>query len=1001
MKIKFDSDQKHQRAAWDSAVDVFAGQELNQTVFSITSARTIGVKDVFTQEEHDQGFGNRLRLPEERMLENVRNIQIRNGLKPVETMESLDFTIEMETGTGKTYVYLRSVFEMKKRYGMSKFIIVVPSLAIKEGTLKFLKITESHFKEQYDNIPYDYFQYDSSRLDQVRGFCVNDYLQIMVINIDAFRKSFTDPAKESKANVIHRWNDKMQGVPVRFVQSTNPIVIIDEPQSVDTTAKSAEAIRSLNPLCTFRYSATHIEKHNMLYKLDSIDAYEQKLVKQIEVASLRIKDFHNKAYVKLLSVDNEKGHRAKIELDIQKKSGVKRDKRWIRQGVDLFELSGGRSIYEGYVVNDIHCEEGKEYIDFTGKPEVIRLNHAIGDVDEGASKRLQIRKTVEEHLDKELRLRPMGIKVLSLFFIDRVANYRDENGPDGKGKYALTFEEEYAKAIRKPKYETLFSDADREELPALVHDGYFSRDKKGTLKDTRGTDKADEDTYALIMKDKEKLLSFDSKLGFIFSHSALKEGWDNPNVFQICTLNETRSPLKKRQEIGRGLRICVNQQGERVHGFEVNTLTVMVNESYEDFVKGLQKEIEEEEGIRFGVVERHGFANLVIDREHGEPTLLGTEKSEELWNTLLEKEYIDPTGKVTDKLKKALEDNDFLLPTTFQNQRDAVVAVLKKIAGGLQVKNVRDKRKISLNRRIFESAEFRDLWDRVKYKTVYDVKFDPEQLIRQCAESLRDNLVIGKAKYDYATAKTEINPGGVSVIDIREKTDSYDLRDYPLPDILSCLQNETRLKRKSVFRILMESGRLDSFKNNPQKFITQAKKLILSTMKNLIVDGIKYRKIGDLHFYAQELFESEELIGYLNKNMIQAEKSPYDHVVYDSGIESDFARKFESNQAVKVYAKLPGWFKIDTPLGAYNPDWAVLFEQEGKERLYFVVESKGTALEEDLRRIEKHKFNCGKEHFKAVGLENGGCVLADDYDTLIGKAEQAQANFRPSQPHSL
>ena len=984
MKIKFDPNQTHQRRAWESAESVFEGQELNKTTFSMPSIRPVGDLDALMQSQTDKGFGNRLRLLDEEIQENVRKIQLNNGLKQTKELKSRDFTIEMETGTGKTYVYLRSVFEMNKKYGFTKFIIVVPSIAIKEGVYKSLQMTETHFREQYDNVPFDYFVYDSGRLEQVRSFATNDYIQIMVINIDAFRKSFTDPSKETSANIIHRWNDKMQGVPIDFIKSTNPIVIIDEPQSVDTTAKSAEAIKSLNPLCTFRYSATHVEKHNMLYKLDSIDAYEQKLVKQIEVASIQVKDGHNKAYIKLLAVDNKNGHRAKIELDIQQQGSVKRDVKWVKQGDDLLSISKGRSIYDGYVVNDIYCEEGNEYIDFTSKPDIIRLHHAIGDVSEDEYKRLQIRKTIEEHLDKELKLTPMGIKVLSLFFIDKVANYRDYDAPGQKGKYAIMFEEEYARASKKPKYNSLFSDMDTDNLPELVHNGYFSQDKNG-FKDTSGTTKADEDTYSLIMKDKEKLLSFDSKLKFIFSHSALKEGWDNPNVFQICTLNETKSTIKKRQEIGRGLRISVNQDGERVHGFDVNTLTVMANESYEDFVEGLQKEIEKEEGIKFGVIEDHSFANIVIEKEDGEQAFLGAEASETIWKDLLESKYIDQRGKVTDELKKALKDDNVTLPEQFEDQREAITATLKKVAGGLNIKNNDDKRTVKLNKAVFDSPEFKELWDRIKYKTIYNVDFNPNELINKCAESIQKNLIVGKTKFNYARAKTEISKGGVNVTDSQESTHLYDVRDYQIPDILSYLQNETNLKRQSILDILIKSGRLDDFKNNPQKFIDEVKEVIKREMRRFIVDGIKYHKIGNDHFYAQELFESEELIGYLNKNMIEAEKSAYDHVVYDSDIESGLAQAFEKNEEVKVYAKLPGWFKIDTPLGSYNPDWAVLLELDGQEKLYFVVESKGTVFEDMLRDVEQAKIHCGREHFKALG-EDARYMVASNYETFIDQA---------------
>ena len=986
MKIKFDPNQTHQSIALESVFNVFDGQELNKTMFSMPTIQhsDTSTGDLYSNQT-EMGYANRLKLLPEEVLENVRKTQLKNGLKQSKgEMKSLDFTVEMETGTGKTYVYLRSMFEMHKLYGFTKFIVVVPSIAIKEGVLKSLQMTEDHFRGLYDNTPFDYFTYDSKDLSKVRSFATNDYIQIMVINIDAFRRSFTDKTKETSANIIHRWNDKMQGVPIEFIKETNPVVIIDEPQSVDTTKKASEAIKSLNPLCTFRYSATHVDKHHMLYKLDSIDAYEQKLVKQIEVASIQVKDGNNKAYIKLLSVDNKNGHRARIEVDVQLAGNVKKKAFWVKSGQDLMELTK-RSIYDGYIVNDIYCEEGNEYIDFTSKEEIIRLNHAIGEVNEDEYKRLQIRKTIEEHLDKELRLTPMGIKVLSLFFIDKVSNYRDYDAPDTKGKYARMFEEEYAKAIKKPKYNSLFSDMDTDSLPELVHEGYFSSDKKG-LKDTSGTTKADEDTYALIMKNKEKLLSFDSKLKFIFSHSALKEGWDNPNVFQICTLNETKSTIKKRQEIGRGLRIAVNQDGERVHGFEVNTLTVMANESYEDFVEGLQKEIEKEEGIRFGVVTDHLFANIVIQDKDGNDIFLGAEKSEAIHKHLLEQGYIDSRDKVTDALRVALKADDVVLPKDCAEYADQIVGSLKKIAGGLNIKNNDDKRTVQLNKAVFESAEFKELWEKVKYKTTYNVDFDPEELIKNCAEKIKNTLVVGKTKFTYEKATAEITRSGVDVMEMRESTHLYDARDYKLPDILSYLQNETNLKRRSILDILLKSERLESFKNNPQKFIDEVKGIIKREMSRFVVDGIKYQKIGEDYFYAQELFENEELIGYLNKNMIEAERSIYDHVVYDSDTESKLAQSFEINDEVKVYAKLPSWFKIDTPLGTYNPDWAVLMEMDGTERLYFVVETKntgtGTVIEDLLKASEQDKIACGRKHFEALN-SGANYVVASDYDTLL------------------
>ncbi|WP_034636153.1 type III restriction-modification system endonuclease, partial [Chitinivibrio alkaliphilus] len=979
MKIKFDANLDFQKQAIESVTGVFEGQEICQTNFTVAPLQYT-TQQVIPSMENNLGVGNRLKLLPEDIHKNIRKIQLKNGLAPSEKMNSMDFTVEMETGTGKTYVYLRSIFEMNRLYGFTKFIIVVPSIAIKEGVYKSLQITVDHFRELYENVSFDYFVYDSSKLSDVRNFATSPDIQVMVINIDAFRKSFSDPEKENKANIIHRSHDRMTGAkPIEYIQETNPIVIVDEPQSVDTTSKSKEAIRSLNPLCTLRYSATHVDKHHMLYKLDSVDAYEKKLVKQIEVAGVEVKDGHNKAYIKLLSVNNKKSPiTAQVEIDSRLKNGsMKRKKIKVKSGDDLLDKSGGRDIYDGYIIEDIYCEKGNEYISFTSKPEILKLGQAIGEVDPDEYKCLQIRKTIEEHLDKEMRLRPQGIKVLSLFFIDKVANYRwyDEDGNPQKGKFALMFEKEYARAIRKPKYSTLFEGADLNTVAAGVHNGYFAVDKKkdasgnARLKDASGKTLADESAYNLIMKEKEKLLSFDSKLKFIFSHSALKEGWDNPNVFQICTLNETNSVIKKRQEIGRGLRICVNQDGERVHGFEVNTLTVMANESYEKFAEQLQKEIEQEEGIKFGVVEEHLFANIVVPVDDYNNEHLGVDASKKLWDHLKTTGYIDTKGKVQDSLKTALKSGELELPEEFKEQAPHIAAVLKKVSGNLNIKNRDDKKKVSLNKSVFLSPEFKELWDRIKYKTTFRVDFDVETLAAKCAEEIKGNLQVGKARFIYRKAKAEIDRGGVHAEQVQETASVYESRSFELPDLITYLQNETNLTRRTIVKIINDSGRLESFKNNPQKFIEQVSTIIQHQMRLFVVDGIKYHKIGDEHFYAQELFSDNELFGYLQKNMVESQKSVFDHVVYDSDVELEFATAFERSDDIKLYAKLPDWFKIDTPLGTYNPDWAVLIEVDGKEKLYFVVETKSTLFTDALRPTEKAKIACGKEHFKALGKE--------------------------------
>ena len=982
MKIQFDPNLDHQKRAIESVAGVFEGQQIGRTSFTVAPLHQ-SAQQAIPGMENSLGIGNRLKLFHEDIHQNIRKIQLKNGLAPSRTMNSMDFTVEMETGTGKTYVYLRTIFEMNRRYGFTKFIIVVPSIAIKEGVHKSLQMTESHFKALYENVSFDYFIYDSSKLSAVRNFASSADIQIMVINIDAFRKSFTDPEKESKANIIHRRHDRMTGAkPIEYIQETRPIVIIDEPQSVDSTAKSKEAIASLKPLCTLRYSATHIDKHHMLYRLNSIDAFEQKLVKQIEVAGIEVKDGHNKAYIKLLGVNNTKSPiTARIQIDSRMKNGnIKRKDVVVSSGADLLDVkySGGRDIYDGYIIEDIYCEEGRESISFTSKPEILKLGQAIGDVDPDYYKRLQIRKTIEEHLDKEKNLRPRGIKVLSLFFIDKVAHYRSYDRDDNprKGKFALMFEEEYVRAIGKPKYSRLFEGLDSDTPAADVHNGYFAVDKKKDargnrmFKDTSGkTETADAGAYNLIMKEKEKLLSFDSKLRFIFSHSALKEGWDNPNVFQICTLNETNSVIRKRQEIGRGLRICVNQNGERVHGFEVNTLTVMANESYEQFAGQLQKEIETEEGISFGVVDQHLFADMAVPIDGHNNEYLGMEASRKLWDHLKTAGYIDARGKVQDYLRDALKNGDLELTEEFQTHAPLIVGVLKKVSGSLNIRNRDEKKSVSLNKAVFFSPDFKELWDRIKYKTTFRVDFDGDKLASECAEEIKKMPSVGKARFMYRKAKVDISRGGVHPEQVRETAAVYESRDFELPDLITHLQNDTRLTRRTIVGIIIASGLLKSFKNNPQKCIEQVSTIIRRQMRLFVVDGIKYHRIGNDQCYAQELFRDNELFGYLGKNMAESRKSVFDHVVYDSDTERNFASSLERNDDIKLYAKLPDWFRIDTPLGTYNPDWAVLVERDGTEKLYCVVETKGTRFRDELRPVERAKIECGEKHFKALGTE--------------------------------
>lgn len=969
MKLKFDSNLQYQNEAIESAVKLFDGQSSVMSYFSFPGQQTL---------DSGHGVGNKLELTTDEILNNLRDVQVFEKLAPSTSLDSRpDFTIEMETGTGKTYVYLKTIFELNKKYGFTKFIIVVPSIAIKEGVYKSLQITQEHFKGLYDNVIYDYFIYDSQKLEQVRNFSVSSNIQIMVINIDAFRKSFTDPSKETKANIIHRPNDKLNGLrPIELIQETNPIVIIDEPQSTSSTAKAQEAIASLNPLCTFQYSATPKDKTNLIYKLDAVDAYEMDLVKQIEVASLETVDSHNDAYLKLVSVDNKKSPiTAKIELDAIVKGSVKRKSVKVKKGDVLSSKKlANREIYDNFMIDEIYCEEGNEYVSFANNDTILRIGKAVGDIDDLVLKRQQIHATIEEHLDKELKLNKKGIKVLSLFFIDKVANYRqyDTDGNPVKGIYAQMFEEEYEKLIKKPKYEKLGENILSQEV-SKVHNGYFSVDKKGKFKDSKaagkekvGKSKDDEDTYSLIMRDKEKLLSFSEPLRFIFSHSALREGWDNPNVFQICTLNETSSTMKKRQEIGRGLRLCVNQDGERIHDKNVNILTIMANESYESFAKGLQQEMEDEEGFKFGIIDKYMFAHLTHTNRKGEVVPIDKQGSLMIYNFFKEKNYIDGKGKVQEALKVAVENNSVEVPERFEDIRDAIVEVAAKPTRSLNIKPARQRREVKVNKQVFLKPEFKEFWDKIKTKTTYHVEYDTEELIANCCVAMEEELDINFPKLLYTKSGIRIDSSGVSTEEELREIVSAQTEDIALPDIITFLQNETYLTRKTLVAILIESGTLYLFKRNPQEYMEAVVKIINRELNKLIIDGIKYTKLED--YYLQEKLEEDELWGYLNENMIESanDKSVYNYVVYDSETEKKFVQRLESDERVVYYVKLPNWFKVNTPIGNYNPDWAIYLKNNDEKKLYFVIETKGNVDEDTLRPSEVAKIKCGKKHFAAL-----------------------------------
>ncbi|MGL4273738.1 MAG: DEAD/DEAH box helicase family protein [Pseudomonas paracarnis] len=648
MKLHFEPNLDYQLHAIEAVCDLFRGQEQCRTEFTVTMRLPDEAQMSLDVAQSDLGMGNRLTLLDDELLKNLSDIQLRGGLPPSGSLTSGDFTVEMETGTGKTYVYLRTIFELNKRYGFTKFVIVVPSVAIKEGVYKTLQITEEHFKGLYAGVPFDYFLYDSAKPGPVRNFATSANIQIMVVTVGAINKK--------DVNNLYKESEKTGGEkPIDLIKATRPIIIVDEPQSVDggLEGRGKEALDAMNPLCTLRYSATHVDKHHMVYRLDAVDAYERKLVKQIEVASATVEDAHNKPFVRLVKVENKRGRiSAKVELDKQAAAGVQRVEVTVSDGDDLQQSADGRAIYADFRVGEINTAKGEEFMElrYPGGEVFLQPGQAHGDVDALAVQREMIRRTIKEHLDKEKHLRPLGIKVLSLFFIDAVDKYRqyDADGQPVKGVYAQIFEEEYRRAAKLPAYQSLFAEIDLASAAEEVHNGYFSIDKKGGWTDTAennaGNRENAERAYNLIMKEKEKLLSFSTPLKFIFSHSALKEGWDNPNVFQICTLRDIQTERERRQTIGRGLRLCVNQDGERVRGFEVNTLTVVATENYEQFAENLQKEIEKDTGIRFGIVEQHQFAAIAVTGADGHAAPLGMEQSKALWEHLKAAGHIDATG---------------------------------------------------------------------------------------------------------------------------------------------------------------------------------------------------------------------------------------------------------------------------------------------------------------------------------------------------------------------
>jgi len=959
LRLQFDPDQKHQLDAVGSVVRLFEGLPHQAGAFAL-GQEVVPNLPIFES------------LSESWLAENLRVVQQQNDL-PTDLLAELDvdeglelegvsnaswrcpsFTVEMETGTGKTYAYVRTIYELRKQYGFSKFIIVVPSIAIYEGVIKNFQITRDHFSALYGNERVNVIEYEGSKLSQLRAFAASTFVEVLVITLDSFNKA---------SNVIYKPSEKLPGehLPYQYLQAVRPILILDEPQNMGSE-KAKAALRTLHPLFTLRYSATHRETPNLVYRLTPFDAYRLNLVKKIQVFGVTERENVNQPFLGLVQINRGSSITAQVRTYVEQGGKVSEEVVTLKHGEDLYEKTHRAEHRGGYRVSEINAADG--FVEFENGLR-LSLTETLGP-NRPEVFRAQIRQTIEQHIAMQERLRKRGIKVLSLFFIDKVANYRwyDDEGHPRQGKLAEWFEEAYQKVSQKSIYAGL--------LPYSVeqlHDGYFSADrKKGqvvALKDTSGTTKADDETYHLIMRDKERLLSNDEPLRFIFSHSALKEGWDNPNVFQICTLREMGTERERRQTLGRGLRLPVNQDGERIFDDSVNRLTVIASESFEEYASGLQEDIERDCQVKFGRIEKIAFAKLVDDKTEKE---IGQETSGIIWENLKERGYLDAVGDITNLFVPEKEGFKLELPPEFEPMRALIIDEMKRYVFKNRVVNAREHRTLKYNKRVELNGDFEALWQKINKKTRYSVEFKAEELISRAVAKIKKMETIQPVRILIDKTGVGITEAGVEGLQVLESRTEFVASHRFLPDILAYLQRETELTRSTLVEILTQSGRLKEFTVNPQAFMTETAKLIKRALHEMIVDGIKYEQIEG-QVYEMRLFEEREIEEYLSRLyevQSKGNRTPYDYVPYDSEVEREIAEKLDSSESVKFFCKLPRWFVVPTPLGDYNPDWAVVTENGGK--LYLVRESKSTHDRDKRRETENRKIDCGQAHFDALGV---------------------------------
>ncbi|WP_429886303.1 type III restriction-modification system endonuclease [Geoalkalibacter halelectricus] len=991
MKLKFKV-QPYQTHAVEAVVDCFAGQvNASGIKYRVDPGqekdKSGRVQDSLLEIE---GFKNPdLQLTGMQLLDNIRAVQRRQNLPMSEGLVKsagcdINLDIEMETGTGKTYCYIKTIFEMNKLYGWSKFIVVVPSIAIREGVYKSLEITADHFTESYGKKA-RFFIYNSKQLHHLESFSSDAGINVMVINIQAFNARGADNRR-----IYEELDDFQSRRPIDVIAANRPILILDEPQKMEGRA-TLESLAKFKPLMILRYSATHRTTHNKIHRLDALDAYNQKLVKKIAVRGITVRGLAGtNAYLFLESIEvSKKAPVARIELEIKLKSGeIRRKMARLEKGADLFVQSGELDQYRGFVISQI--DAGQDTVEFTNG-HVLKAGDATGDVTEGTVRRIQIRETIKSHLDKERKLFSQGIKVLSLFFIDEVAKYRDYDQADEKGEYARIFEEEYAQLKQEALAELAFDHGAYHKYleniaPERTHNGYFAIDKK-TKKLTdpavikRGEDAGlsdDVDAYDLILKDKERLLGFEEPTRFIFSHSALREGWDNPNVFVMCMLKHSDNTISRRQEVGRGLRLCVNQNGDRmdhptiVH--DINVLSVVASESYKDFVANLQQEISDTLSARPRKADEAYFTGKVLNTEAGQIEVTPA-MAKQIYRYLLKNDYTDDADRIAEDYHQAKAQGELAkLPEELAPYADQIFTLVDSVFSEAQMPRFENDRAPKTNplNDNFKKKEFQELWNRINRKAVYRVGFDSAELVRKCIAVLNKDLKITPLQYTIQAGiqsdtltDSQLKEGrGFTISETATEVPNASIHSMVKYDLLGKLAENTQLTRRTVAEILkdMEPVAFGQFKANPEHFISEASRLIKEQKATVIIEKLSYNETDET--YDTDIFTAAQTKQDFTRAGDKLKNHIYDYAITDSGVERSFVKELDSSQEVVVYAKLPRGFFIPTPVGDYNPDWAISFKEGTVKHVYFVAETKGTMSTMQLRALEEKKIACARVFFE-------------------------------------